>query len=82
MPCGCLVTGDDNCRFCKHDPEDEVRVDTLISDQGTVLYKDGEPCDHKGCRYSIKHDCEGCGRRGCVGEVKLPKHIVDGWDRL
>lgn len=25
-------------------------------------YKDGEPCDHKGCLSHVTHPCEGCGR--------------------
>lgn len=30
----------------------------------TSKYKDGEPCEHKGCLNHISHSCEGCGRRG------------------
>ena len=32
----------------------------LLADTEVVLYKEGEPCNHKGCKYHMKHDCEGC----------------------
>lgn len=25
-------------------------------------YRDGEPCEHKGCLHHNTHPCEGCGR--------------------
>ena len=31
-------------------------------------YKDGEPCNHKGCINHITHPCENCGRKGARGE--------------
>lgn len=34
-----------------------------------LLYKNGEPCQHRGCRNHISHACEGCGRIGAQGEV-------------
>lgn len=37
--------------------------------QPKVLYKDGEPCKHPGCRSHISHPCEGCGRIGARGVV-------------
>ena len=27
-----------------------------------MQYKDGEPCNHKGCLQHVSHPCEGCGR--------------------
>jgi hypothetical protein len=36
----------------------------LNKDQIRIL-KDGEPCDHPGCRGHISHPCEVCGRIAC-----------------
>jgi hypothetical protein len=35
----------------------------------TVLFADGEPCDHPGCLCHVSHPCEGCGRLGGAGDV-------------
>lgn len=34
-----------------------------------LKYGDGQPCNHPGCMAHISHPCEGCGRRGAIGEV-------------
>lgn len=36
----------------------------------TVLYRDGEPCEHRGCERHITHPCEWCGRIAASGDVK------------
>lgn len=38
-------------------------------------FKDGEPCNHKGCLNHISHPCEGCGRIG--GSNKLTKEYYE-----
>lgn len=39
-----------------------------------VLYRDGEPCNHKGCQNHISHPCEECGRINALGIVyEYPK---------
>lgn len=37
----------------------------------TVIYRDGEPCPHRGCKKHITHPCEGCGRIAAQGEAKI-----------
>lgn len=44
----------------------EKPVDVFIEAR---IYKDGEPCDHKGCASHITHPCECCGRTGARGEI-------------
>ena len=34
-----------------------------------IKYKDGQPCEHRGCLNHLSHPCEGCGRIGGVGIV-------------
>lgn len=34
-----------------------------------MKYKDGEPCEHKGCLNHVTHPCEGCGR--VAGQDKI-----------
>ena len=34
-----------------------------------LLYRDEQPCKHKGCAHHVKNPCEGCGRIGARGEV-------------
>lgn len=34
-----------------------------------ILYRDGEKCDHAGCKNHISHPCEKCGRIGARGVV-------------
>lgn len=34
-----------------------------------ILYNDGEPCDHPGCRAHLTHPCEKCGRIGARGKI-------------
>ena len=43
-----------------------------------TVYKDGQPCDHKGCLHHITHKCEGCGRKMARGEYRLPKWLING----
>jgi len=38
-------------------------------------YRDGEPCEHKGCLNHLSHPCEGCGRIGGVRE-RGPRKLV------
>ena len=33
-----------------------------------IEWRDGEPCNHKGCIIHISHPCEECGRQGSKGE--------------
>ena len=40
-----------------------------ITMENIHLYKDGEPCTHKGCKHHVKHPCEGCGRIMASGEA-------------
>ncbi len=38
-----------------------------------ILWRDGQPCKHKGCLNHLSHPCEGCGRinaQGIVCEAK------------
>ena len=46
----------------------------------TVIYKDGEPCKHKGCQSHLTHCCEGCGRIMCKGEV-LSNELMKIFDK-
>lgn len=32
-----------------------------------VMFGDGIPCFHPGCRWHVTHPCEMCGRRSCKG---------------
>lgn len=41
-----------------------------------ILFNDGEPCHHLGCRSHISHPCEGCGRIGAQG-VKYRNPFCD-----
>lgn len=34
-----------------------------------LIYANGIPCNHKGCRQHTLHPCEACGRVGCKGEI-------------
>ena len=42
-------------------------IEEKISSQ--ILYKDGEPCEHRGCRGHTMHPCEVCGRFRAQGEI-------------
>jgi hypothetical protein len=47
-----------------------------------VIYKDGEPCNHRGCLNHVTHPCEVCGRISGIGEsrFKIQKSIQnDVW---
>ena len=35
----------------------------------SIVYADGVPCGHAGCRHHLSHPCEGCGRVGARGIV-------------
>jgi len=37
-----------------------------------TIWKDGQPCNHPGCRNHISHPCEGCGRQLARGQVINP----------
>jgi len=41
------------------------------SNDGSLAFEDGVPCDHPGCASHIKHPCEMCGRTGARGEKTL-----------
>jgi hypothetical protein len=41
-----------------------------------ILFNDGEPCNHIGCRSHISHPCEGCGRIAARG-VKYENPFCD-----
>jgi hypothetical protein len=43
----------------------------VIDMEKKIIYRDGEPCTHKGCRSHISKPCEGCGRKGAKGEVVI-----------
>jgi hypothetical protein len=43
---------------------------------GEVIYQDGRPCKHPGCRGHFKHPCEGCGRIGMRGIVSVYEGIL------
>ena len=34
-----------------------------------IIWKSGQPCNHKGCLYHVTKPCEGCGRIGGKGDV-------------
>ena len=36
-----------------------------------IVYGDGEPCHHPGCKSHVSHPCEGCGRVMAQGEWKM-----------
>ena len=39
-----------------------------------ILYLDGEPCNHFGCKHHLLHPCENCGginARGVVYKTKF-----------
>jgi hypothetical protein len=40
-----------------------------------VLYKDREPCKHKGCLQHVIHPCEWCGRTAGIGVVTLKNAV-------
>lgn len=47
-----------------------------------VLWEDGEPCKHRGCKNHVLHPCEGCGRTGAKGKVfRRPWHISAAQDK-
>lgn len=48
----------------------------------TILFADGEPCDHPGCLHHLTHPCEGCGRIGGVGDVFTTVRIFKARERL
>lgn len=35
------------------------------------MWKEGEPCNHRGCLSHITHPCEGCGRIGGISPNPL-----------
>ena len=39
------------------------------SDYSVKTIPDGIECGHRGCRYHILHECEGCGRTGAKGKA-------------
>jgi len=41
------------------------------SNDGSLAFEDGVPCDHPGCASHIKHPCEMCGRTGARGKITL-----------
>jgi hypothetical protein len=45
-------------------------VNSEIPFLGPIIFADGEPCLHLGCRSHISHPCEGCGRTGARGVVR------------
>lgn len=47
-----------------------------------IVFEDGEPCRHPGCANHIIHECEGCGRIGAKGEVKIPRNVYNNWNLL
>lgn len=47
-----------------------VRVPSLAP---FLKYRNGEPCNHRGCQHHISHPCEGCGRIGAEGEIWISK---------
>ena len=48
---------------------------TSINGWMRKVYKDGEPCEHKGCINHVKQPCEGCGRIQGKGIVVIPRYI-------
>lgn len=55
------------CRQALAKARGEKGEGVVIKDK--LIYKDGEPCDHPGCKNNIRNACEMCGRFGCRGEV-------------
>jgi len=50
-----------------------------------ILYLDGEPCNHFGCKHHLLHPCENCGRinaRGVVYKTKLKGYILDNKEQF
>jgi hypothetical protein len=43
-----------------------------ITPEKIHLYKDGEPCTHRGCAHHMTHPCEVCGRILARGEAYAP----------
>lgn len=47
-----------------------------IKPKDEILFQDGEPCHHFGCRAHISHPCEGCGRIAARG-IKYKNPFLD-----
>lgn len=70
----CYLCGAEGCPEC----EKEEGMDE--NNEMIVVYKDGEECNHTGCKNHVTHPCEGCGRTEAKGELKLPKWLLDRWE--
>ena len=44
-----------------------------VHPEAKIVYRDGEPCTHKGSSHHAKHPCEVCGRFMARGEVSAYK---------
>jgi hypothetical protein len=42
-----------------------------------ILWKNGQPCNHKGCLSHITHPCEGCGRIAGKGNAYIPLTLTE-----
>lgn len=50
---------------------------------GSIIFKDGQPCNHSGCKSYVSHPCEGCGRIGAQGVFREnPFADVFGYDQF
>jgi len=48
----------------------------LLITKGLRLYRDGEPCTHRGCQNHVSHPCECCNRISANGEAWIKEKIV------
>jgi hypothetical protein len=49
----------------------ELKKEISNYDNMEILRRDGGHCGHRGCLAHITHPCEGCGRIGGRGEIRL-----------